>query len=632
MQEYAPNATLEQVDKPFILGFIDYLRGEYRMRNGEPLSQKSIFNLVGMFSSSLNYAVSVGKIDVNPYNLFESEERVKPGKEHKREYLTIEELKRMIATPCKSAAVKQVFLFTCFTGLRLSDVRSLRWCDLSQQDGSYTLGVKMYKTEKMVYIPLSKLAMKWMPERGDKSGDDFVFDSVPQSHNDYIAAWAKEAGITKHITHHCGRHTFATMLLSLGVDIYTVSKLLGHASLRHTQRYAKIVDQQKHLNKKRNNDMARTVKLKEPVRIRFKELADGSKSIYLDIYKDGVRRYEFLTLYIHPGKSEAIRRRNAATLAAAETIKSQRVIALTNNQAGIPNTGLRSKMLLSDWMQEFYESQIRKGVKGQKLLLSATKVLKQYAPKARMRDVNKEFCLGYIDFLRNTYKTRFGKPLTPYGAISYFGFLRTALNAAVRAQVIVENPINRITQNDKIKMPESQRIYLTIDEVKMMIATPCTKDIVRRAFLFACYCGMRLSDVSGLRWKDLSKDGDQWRASIVMRKTSAPLYLPLSNQALKWMPERGDASDEDKVFATLPHEASVLPVIKRWAKDAGIAKNVNFHTSRHTFATILLTLGADIYTVSKLLDHTNVKTTQIYAKIVNKKKEDAVSLVDNIFD
>lgn len=245
MQEYAPDAALEQVDKPFILGFIDYLRGEYHMRNGEPLSQKSIFNLVGMFSSSLNHAVSVGKITVNPYNLFESEERVKPGKEHKREYFTIEELKQMIATPCKNAVVKQVFLFTCFTGLRLSDVRGLRWCDLSQQDGSYTLGVKMYKTDKMVYIPLSKQAMKWMPERGDKSGEDYVFDSVPQSYNDYISAWAKEAGITKHITHHCGRHTFATMLLTLGVDIYTVSKLLGHASLRHTQRYAKIVDRQK---------------------------------------------------------------------------------------------------------------------------------------------------------------------------------------------------------------------------------------------------------------------------------------------------------------------------------------------------------------------------------------------------
>lgn len=378
--------------------------------------------------------------------------------------------------------------------------------------------------------------------------------------------------------------------------------------------------------------MARTVKLKEPVKIRFRELADGTKSIYLDIYKDGVRRYEFLKLYLHPGRSEAIRKRNAATLAAAESLKSQRVIGLTNNQAGIPNTGLRSKMLLSDWMQQFYESQIRKGVKGQKLLLTSAKVLKQYAPKARMRDVNKEFCLGYIDFLRNTYKGRLGGGLTPYGAISYFGMLRTALNAAVRAQVIVENPINRLTQADKIKMPESQRVYLTIDEVKAMIATPCQKDIVRRAFLFACYCGMRLSDVSSLRWRDLSKDGDQWRACIVMRKTSAPLYLPLSNQALKWMPERDEAADDDLVFAMLPRESSILPIIKKWAKDAGIAKNVNFHTSRHTFATMLLTLGADIYTVSKLLGHTNVKTTQIYAKIVNKKKDDAVSLVDNIFD
>jgi len=217
MQEYAPDATLEQVNKSFILGFIDYLRGEYRMRNGESLSQKSIFNLVGMFSSSLNYAVSQGRISVNPYNLFEREERVKPGKEHKREYLTIEELKRMIATPCRSAIVKQVFLFTCFTRLRLSDVRGLHWRDLSQQDGAYTLGIKMYKTEKMVYIPLSKQAMKWMPERGNKSGDDYVFDSVPHSYNDYIAAWVKEAGITKHITHHSGRHSRFSFVLKFNI-------------------------------------------------------------------------------------------------------------------------------------------------------------------------------------------------------------------------------------------------------------------------------------------------------------------------------------------------------------------------------------------------------------------------------
>ncbi|MCH5240668.1 MAG: site-specific integrase [Muribaculaceae bacterium] len=374
------------------------------------------------------------------------------------------------------------------------------------------------------------------------------------------------------------------------------------------------------------------LKLKEPVRIRFKELNDGTKSIYLDIYRDGKRQYEFLKLYLLPGNNPNIKNRNAETLAAAEAIKSKRVLEMTNGKAGLPNTGLRSKMLLLDWMKEFHASQIRKGVRGQKVLISSIGALKQYAPKARMKDVTKEFCLGFIDFLRNDYQTRLGPALTPYGMIAYFGFLRTALNAAVREQVISENPINRIPLSDRIKKPESTRVYLTIDEVKMMIDTDCKKEIVKMAFLFSCYCGLRLSDVTNLKWKDLSKDGDQWRVCIVMRKTSNPLYLPLSNQALKWLPERGEAKDEDNVFNGMPTESNTVKFMKDWAKKAGIAKNVNFHTSRHTFATMLLTLGADIYTVSKLLGHTNVKTTQIYAKIVNKKKDDAVCLVDSIFD
>lgn len=371
---------------------------------------------------------------------------------------------------------------------------------------------------------------------------------------------------------------------------------------------------------------------KEAVRIRLKKLADGTQSIYLDSYCAGVRRYDFLRLYLLPGTSAAIRQRNAATLAAAETIRTKRLLELTSSPVERGTGSSCGRMLLIEWMEQFHASQLRKGVRGQKLLLCTIRLLRLYAPKARMRDVNKAFCLGFIDYLRNGYKTRTGRPLTAYGAITYFGFLRTALNAAVRAGVLRENPVNRLTQNDKIKMPESTRIYLTIDEMKLLIGTPCPKELIRRAFLFACYCGMRFGDVRSLRWGDLIRDGEQWRASIVMRKTSAPLYLPLSNQALKWMPPRGNAADEERVFDQLPREALVLPVLKRWAREAGIAKNVNFHTSRHTFATMLLTLGADLYTVSKLLGHTNIRTTQIYAKIVNKKKDDAVSLVDRIFE
>ena len=115
-----------------------------------------------------------------------------------------------------------------------------------------------------------------------------------------------------------------------------------------------------------------------------------------------------------------------------------------------------------------------------------------------------------------------------------------------------------------------------------------------------------------------------------MIKTKQPLYLPLNKQAMRWLPKRGDAQVDDKVF---PEVSKVhRETITKWAESAGITKHVTYHTSRHTFATMALTMGADLYTTSKLLGHKNVNTTQIYAKIVNRKKEEAVSLLDSAFE
>jgi len=95
------------------------------------------------------------------------------------------------------------------------------------------------------------------------------------------------------------------------------------------------------------------------------------------------------------------------------------------------------------------------------------------------------------------------------------------------------------------------------------------------------------------------------------------------------LPERGEENDSDFIFP-LTHEGTVNDTLQHWAKVAGITKHISFHAARHTHATMMLTLGADLYTVSKLLGHKNIATTQIYAKIVDKKKEEAIGLIPNL--
>lgn len=380
--------------------------------------------------------------------------------------------------------------------------------------------------------------------------------------------------------------------------------------------------------------MARTkiAKLKEPVKMRFKKLANGSQSIYLDIYVDGKRSYEYLKLYILPELNPNIKEQNRTTMAAAEKIKSQRIIQLTEDKASLRHVSKRANIPVSDWLDTYKEDREKNGARGMKIVGKVKRLLEQYRKGARMKDVNKEFLLGFIDFLRNTYRTPQGKPIAPFTQRGYFGIFNSALNAAVQADVIPDNPVNKLTPQERIKAPESKREYLSIDEVRTLIATECSHDIVKRAFLFSCYCGLRLSDVYALKWKDLVRDGDIWRVGIVMKKTDTPNYLPLSKQAMTWMPERGEAGDNDNIFSRLSKGQYLNDLIKAWVKEAGLSKHVTFHTSRHTFATMLLTLGADLYTVSKLLGHANVKTTQIYGKIVDQKKDDAVSRIDKAFE
>lgn len=377
--------------------------------------------------------------------------------------------------------------------------------------------------------------------------------------------------------------------------------------------------------------MARTKKqdrAKEPIKMRFKALANGNKSIYLDIYRDGVRSYEFLKLYLVPEKDAAARAQNANTLTAANAIKAKRILNLTNNAAGIKANN--NKMLLSDLISLYYEEVNKRCKQSTARRIPSIKnlILSYKGDKITLQQVNKDFCLGFVNYLRNDARTKGGKPYSANSLVNYFNVYCAIMNFAVRNELIPENPIDKITAADKIKGQGSQRAYLTQDELKALKAEECARDDVRRIYLLSCFCGLRLSDIRKLTWGKLTKDGEQWRVEIVMQKTSEPLYLPLSKSAMECLPPRRTATDKDLIFPNLPSTTTIEYILERWKKAAGITKHITFHTARHTFATLMLTLGVDLYTTSKLLGHTDVHTTQIYAKIVNKKKDEAVNLID----
>ena len=370
---------------------------------------------------------------------------------------------------------------------------------------------------------------------------------------------------------------------------------------------------------------------KEPVRLREKELANGVRSLYLDIYVNGKRSYEFLKLYLIPETNPQAKAQNENTMRAANTIKLNRILEITNNKAGLKNTSIRAKMLLKDWMETFRQAQEQKGVKDQKLIHNTVHALTAYNINVAMRDVNRDYIIGLTNFLRNDYRSPRGKKLKDYSVINYLGCLRNALNMAVREDVIADNPIMKLSAQDKVKAPESQREYLTVEEVQQLEATDSPYPHIKQAFLFACYTGLRCSDVRSITWGKIVKDGEKYRLHTVMFKTKRPFYIPLSKKAMQWMPERGDKTDDDLIFENIPVQVNTKLYLQPWLDKAGITKPITFHCSRHSFGTMMLTLGADIYTTSKLMGHTKVEVTQIYAKIINKKKDDAVSLIDQAF-
>lgn len=370
------------------------------------------------------------------------------------------------------------------------------------------------------------------------------------------------------------------------------------------------------------------VKAKEPIRIRTKELRNGNKSIFLDYYHNGTRQREYLHLYLTPEATASDRMKNEETMRTAQAVKAQRIVALQNSANGFSSAHTRGKINLIAYMERIAQKAEDEGSTSRVCSIRNTiRHIRRYrGDRVTLQQVDKPYLLGFAQYLKKS-------GLLPSTQAYYWRVVISTLNRAIREDRITENPVRKIEAEDKPKVRYREREYLSLNEVRKLADTPLrSKYDIKPAFLFACFCGLRLSDIERLRWADIvpTEDGGK-QIAITQKKTDKPVYIPLSKNALKWLPKQGTKALKECVF-TMPlgGKAGLHQSLTRWTEQAGITKHITFHCSRHTFATLSLSYGADLYTISKLLGHTEIQTTQIYAKVVDANKRKAVEMIPNL--
>lgn len=378
--------------------------------------------------------------------------------------------------------------------------------------------------------------------------------------------------------------------------------------------------------------MRETRDSKEPVRLRKRVLANGNISLYLDIYFNGHRTYEFLKMYLLTESNRKDKEKNRETLRLAEAIRSKRLVELRNGEYGFKdNSG--KKVNFFDYYEAYIDkrsSNESKGYCGN--LRSSFRHLKKFASNNQITfaEITPEWIEGYRTYLENEacpINSNKKKTLSQNTRKSYFSNLKSCLSQAVKDGILQRNPMNNVRA---IKGVESTRMYLTIGEIRKAAKALCDNEIVKRAFLFSCLTGMRRSDILKLTWGDITQQSGFTRIIFRQKKTKGQEYLDITPQAAELLGERGELSD--RPFAGLVSANLTNHEIKTWLARAGIDKPITFHCARHSFAVMMLDLGTDIYTVSKLLGHRELSTTQIYAKVLDKNKQAAIAAIPTILN
>lgn len=389
-------------------------------------------------------------------------------------------------------------------------------------------------------------------------------------------------------------------------------------------------------NKRNKNNGSLTMtkkKTKELVYLRRRERSNGNIALFLDMTAGGLRKHEYLNLYLVPERTREDRARNRETLALAESIKAQRIVELQQVKFGIESP-VTKDVLFYDYLQVIID---RKDGTTKTSWENCRAHLVRYEPNTRLRiaDITPRWVQGFRDYLDfkamqwdidDRKRDVRPKPIAQGTKALMFQKVCSLFNVAVKDGVLARNPSLGV---ERFKEPESDREFLTVEEMRRLAKVPAPSEALGRAFFFSCLTGLRWSDVVKLTWREVQKVGNVHRIVFKQQKTRSQEYLDINDQAADLMGERG--ADNAKVFAGLGAIQQARVGIAAWVKSAGINKHITFHCARHSFAIMMLDAGVDLYTLSKLMGHKSIESTQVYAKILDKHKQAAITRIPKVF-
>jgi len=372
------------------------------------------------------------------------------------------------------------------------------------------------------------------------------------------------------------------------------------------------------------------------VKLREKKISGNRQSLYLDFYPaiphpetgEPTRR-EFLGLYLFDkAKNPIDKQHNKETLQLAEQIRQKRENHLNKPEV---YTGYEKEQLKirergeQNFVEYFKTLANKRKASNHDNWVSAYNYLETFTNgNLKFADLNEKFCNEFKEYLLTTKSNKSSKTtLAQNSAVSYFNKLKATLKQAYKDGYLTTDLNAKI---EPIKQAETRRNFLTIEELNSLVKTECNNPLLKRAALFSALTGLRFSDIKNLVWGELEYiEGNGYFIQFKQQKTKGVEMMPISEQAYSLLGERKEPTD--KVFEGLTYSAYENKHLYQWIGAAGITKDITFHCFRHTFATLQLSHGTDIYTVSKMLGHRELKTTQIYAKIVDDTKRKAANKI-----